>query len=313
MKSIHGSSLAAAVLLVAFAVVSSPMRATAAASAADWSPAVWHGERAFSSQAQGWKAIVSIERGRLIYFGRAAGDTNLLRAPATRDRPFDWGGHRLWLGPQYTWPGGWPPPVAWEKSAAESAAVTGGRLQLVVPDAGGGWPRIVREYYWRDGQLHCAARIHGGTRPAQVIHIVQLPPTAEVEVRATPKAAIPNGYVVLAIGTPTPPKKIFTPPPHVSGPAEKLKLQYLDRVEKLGFLPQTLVARIGGWGLRVGRGATEGRAVTTPDEGFVTQVYLGNDSTPVIELEQLSPTWAAGTDACFELTLEGVELSKTAP
>jgi hypothetical protein len=312
MKPIR-CGLVLAGLVAAFAGGWTSSRAAAAETSMPWTATVWRGERAFSADAQGWRAIVSVERGRLIYFGRAAEELNLLYAPATRDRPFDWGGHRLWLGPQFTWPGGWPPPVAWEKSAAERVDVAEGRLRLAVPDAGEGWPRIVREYYWRDGRLHCAALTRGGTRDAQVIQIVQLPATAVVEARATPTTETPRGYVLLAIGQPAAPRRIFDAPPHVSGPPEALALRYLNRVEKFGFLPETLVARVGPWGLRVGRGEVEGHAVTTPDEGFVTQVYLGNDNTPVIELEQLSPTWKAGGQARFEMTLEGVERADAAP
>ncbi len=53
-------------------------------------------------------------------------------------------------------------------------------------------------------------------------------------------------------------------------------------------------------------GASEGTALSVPDDGFVTQVFLGSGNDQVIELEQLSPLWAPHADTHFEIIL-GVE------
>src|SRR5262245_795819 len=95
---------------------------SALAADTDWQPTVWQGESALVSTSHGWKAIVSLERGRLMYFGTAERDANLLLAPATKANRNMWGGHRVWLGPQETWPHGWPPPIEWEYSGPESWA-----------------------------------------------------------------------------------------------------------------------------------------------------------------------------------------------
>ncbi|HRH76686.1 MAG TPA: hypothetical protein PK129_04990 [Cellvibrionaceae bacterium] len=43
-------------------------------------------------------------------------------------------------------------------------------------DAGDGWPRLTRSYGWEEGRFICGVEIHGGTRPAQIIQILQVPP-----------------------------------------------------------------------------------------------------------------------------------------
>jgi len=272
---------------------------------AAWQPVTWNGEHAFAAVSGEWKAIVSVERGRLVYFGAAKEEHNLLFAPSTRGHVAGWGGHRIWLGPQTSWVRNWPPPDAWEHSAAAVVAIDGARLVLTLSDSPDGWPRLTREYFWRDGRLHCNARASGGTRDAQIIHILQVPALAEVELQATPTADAPRGYVLVHLGRQPSPEGKFSPPKQVAEVAGKLQLKFTNTMEKLGFTPQPLLARIGHASLRVERGESAGNALTLPDEGFATQVYLGNDQSPLIELEQLSPLWRAGEDANFEIVIEG--------
>ena len=167
-----------ALLLVCFCFLPAVSRATAAAE--PWRPLTWHGERALVSDSHGRRAIVSLERGRLLHFGLTDREANTLLAPSTRAQRNYWGGHRLWLGPQSTWGKFWPPPDAWEYLGAESFTAEAGVLRLVMPDAGEGWPRLRRTYQWDGPHLVCGAELLGGTRPAQIIQILQLPATARV-------------------------------------------------------------------------------------------------------------------------------------
>ena len=41
--------------------------------------------------------------------------------------------------------------------------------------------------------------------------------------------------------------------------------------------------------------------VAAPDEGFYTQVYIGNPKEPVVEIEQFSPQWQAGAAGEFSM------------
>jgi len=270
--------------------------------AAEWQPVTWNGEPALVSTSQGVKAIVSLERSRLMYFGPAERDANLLLAPPTRENRNVLGGHRLWLGPQSTWTAGfWPPPAAWEYSAPESQTVADGRLRLLMPDAGHGWPRLTRTYHWVGASLVCGAELHGGTRAAQAIHILQVPSIMVVSVLAQPDGGHPQGYVLLPSSA-GPFAADFTPPPHVSRTGHALRLTQHDTVGKLGFRPQFLAGSTGRLSLRVDRGAVSGEVAGEPDQGFLTQVYLGGRE-PFIELEQLSPLFAAGQAARFEILL----------
>ena len=269
-----------------------------------WHSVRWNGERALASEVQGWRAIVSLDRGRLVHFGPAGSETNLLFAPVTRNERVGWGGHRLWFGPQSTWSNGWPPPVAWELSGAESFTVTNGILRVVMPDAGDGWPRLTRIYRWNGKRLVCGAELSGGTRSAQIVHIVQVPVQALVCVSPQPGKLAPLGYVQLPSSVMPSFTADFTPPPHATAYEKGLMLRHLASVQKLGFFPQPLVARENTFSLTSTRGEQTGVVVDEPDQGFFTQVYLGGPE-PFIELEQLSPSFSAGGGASFAIELEG--------
>jgi hypothetical protein len=277
---------------------------------ATWQPTRWCGEAAYAATCQGWRAVVSVERGRLVAFG-PAGDAarNLLFAPPTRSNPAGWGGHRAWLGPQDTWPGGWPPAKAWEYSAAARAGVSGSHLTLDLLPSGGDWPDLQRDYFWSDGALHCRIHARGGRRAAQIIEILQVRPEAVVTVNARPEEHARHGYVQLHLGRTPSPQPVFTPPPHVTERGHGVvELRFLNRTEKLGFKPQTLSARLADVVLEVSPGETVGEVVSTPDDGFVTQVYLGSGENQLIELEQLSPMFRAGVPATFELVIRAHSL-----
>jgi len=129
-----------------------------------WSGTTWHGERAYELISGNWHAIVSTERGRLVHFGPAeAGARNLMLETSTRSDCMGWSGHRVWLGPQSLWV--WPPPSAWEFSAAESVKVSGNRIELLMPDVGDGYPRLTRIYEPTGDRLACRIAVAaGGTR-----------------------------------------------------------------------------------------------------------------------------------------------------
>lgn len=270
----------------------------------EWQSTTWNGEHALVAVSSGWKAIVSLDRSRLVHFGRASDETNLLFAPTTKQDAAGWGGHRLWLGPQSTWSGGWPPPAAWEHSGAESFSQTEGTLRLVIPDAGEGWPRLVRTYRWNGDRLICTAELSGGSRSVQFVNIVQIPSPSLVAVSASPGKSAPLGYVLLP-STATPRFTTdFRPPPHVSRNENDLTLHHLKTVLKLGFVPQALIAHEGDVVLKMSRLAPAETSTSEPDQGFFTQVYFGG-SEPFVELEQLSPMCPAGKDASFAFEIQG--------
>ena len=290
-------------LSLLFACAAGGVLAQPATPAPAWSAATWHDEPAMTSSAHGWKAVVSLARGRLVYFGSAERDANLLFATATREDPAGWGGHRLWLGPQSDWGKIWPPPAAWESRGPESYTTADGQLRMVMPDAGDGWPRVTRTYRWQGATLACGAELSGGTKPAQVIQIMQVPPTNVIDAAIRPEPAAPAGYVLLPAGQTPNRLTEFAPPAQVTRDGATVHLRYIAAILKPGFRPETLIGHGGTTVLQVGRGAQSGVTVGEPDAGFLTQVYLGGHE-PFIELEQLSPLFAAGSTARFEITLQ---------
>ena len=266
----------------------------------------WHGENALVSASNGWRAIVSLDRGRLVHFGPDAADgPNLLFAPDTRDDPAGWGGHRVWLGPQARWPSIWPPPDAWEKSGPDFQTVTDGILRMLLPDAGDGWPRVTRTYQWDGARLVCGVELSGGTRPAQIIQIIQIPRDDWTEAQAHAEPGVPLGYVLLPAGEVHQLTKEFAAPQHVSRQGDTLRLKHIGVIQKLGFRPEALAGgRTDGRSVTVRRGPQSGQAVDAPDQGFFTQVYLGGNE-PFIELEQLTSIWAPKIPARSTVIIEG--------
>jgi hypothetical protein len=272
--------------------------------AADWQPVTWNGEAAYSSSSEGWRAVVSITRARLMHFGPADRDLNLVLAPVSRENRNRLGGHRLWLGPQMDWKGFWPPPAAWEYR--EPAAVTNERgvLRLTMAATGDDWPQLTRTYHWEGSTLVCGAEsAAGGKRPAQFIQILQVPPTTRVSGTAQPETGFPAGYVRLN-STMGPFAARFPAPAHASLRGNELTLRHTGEIGKFGFRPQPLTGIQDGYELVVGRGKQSGTVAGEPDEGFHAQVYLSGAAEAFVEIEQLSPLFAPGQPARFEMTVK---------
>lgn len=275
-----------------------------AARAVEWSSTTWHDEPAWESRAAGWRAVVSASRARLMHFGPDDGEVNLLLAPPTRENRNRLGGHRLWLGPQTEWKGFWPPPAAWEYRGAESVSAADGILRLTMAPTDDAWPRLVRTYHWDGAKLVCGAEFSGGTRPAQFIQILQVPIAMAVRAKVHPAEGYPAGYVRL-LSTAGPFTARFAPPPHASLAGDELTLRHTGTVGKYGFRPQSLIGELDGHELVVSRGAQTGEVVGEPDEGFHAQVYLSEPNGAFTEIEQLSPLFASGKPARFEMVLTG--------
>lgn len=276
-------------------VLSSPLYATG-----EWRRTEWQNEKAWASVSNGWTAVVSEDRARLVALTPPDGEGNLLFAELKNQ--FSWGGHRFWLGPQGSWKAVWPPPRDWETSAAEKIEVEGGLLRVVHPQTDRNYPQIVRSYEWRMGVLHCTASWRDGRY--QGIHVIQIPTISVVHVERVVSKRLPKGYVLLPIygrdGTLTgddAPSAVAT----ING--SHVQLRYGSTLEKIGFPPQDLVAEIGDYHLRLRRGKMVGMSTNCPDFGMLTQVFLGSNESAFIEIEQLTPLGGDET-AVSEILLE---------
>ncbi len=263
-----------------------------------WKPTTWQGERAVSARSASgqWVAIVSLERGRLVHLGATAAPAdNLIFATSSKDDRLGWSGHRAWLGPQTQWPAFWPPPAAWEKSAAKPKLMNQGNALVLTPPptAAGDWPDLSRGYQWRDDTLLCFVAATGTSRrDVQIVQIVQIPPDATIEVEVEPTAEAPRGYVQLPSYFRPELRTEFEPPAHV-GPARDFAARAFtfvaDEPEKFGFTDRPIVVRRNGVSLTMRRGEIAGaRVVGQPDQGYNTQLFFGGHEG-FIEIEQLSP------------------------
>ena len=270
----------------------------ALAHAGPWTATTWHNEQAYAatSDSGNWVAIVSVERGRLVHLGATTADAdNLILFTPSRDDRLGWGGHRAWLGPQTSWPAFWPPPDAWEKSAAKPRLMLKNRALVLQPPATGiaGWPNLSRGYQWRGESLSCTVAVEGPVNcDVQVVQIIQIPTDAVIEVDVEPTPDLPNGYIQLGSYFRPEARTTFEPPEHV-GPALGFMQRSFKHVpgepEKFGFKNRALVVRRNGVSLTMRRGEIlGGDEVGEPENGFNTQIFFGG-SEPFVEIEQLSP------------------------
>ncbi|WP_404423948.1 hypothetical protein [Nibricoccus sp. IMCC34717] len=266
-----------------------------------WLESRWNGESAYTATHDRWKAIVSLERGRLVHFGPLDSGANLLAAQPDRNHEEGLGGHRVWCGPQQEWAAIWPPAQSWENAGAARWATNGPTLELTMPPSPDGWPDVIREYRIEGNELVCGVRLLGGKRDAQVMQILQTPPETVVEMRWLTDAATGEALRILRFDTQP---DFCGLPPHVTREGDRLSLRFRSLPIKLAFATQTIVARQSAGTLQLSKGADSGQVTRTPDDGLYTQLYLGAPKHGnVIELEQMSPAFAPDTGARAEMRL----------
>jgi hypothetical protein len=259
---------------------------------APWKKGVWNGEPAWSSTHDGVLAVVSETRSRLIYLGAADGAFNILSAPVPAQTPAskadspNWGGHRFWLGPQKRWI--WPPLTEWEHSAAARVHSEGNILFLQHKRIDPSYPEITREYAWEKEGLRCTARWKDDGRPYYGMHVVAVPTPFQVHTRRLAWSEVPDGVVDVQMDAPR--NRGLIPHPSLKVEASTATVTAGIAVLKAGFVPQPLEAkRPNGWSIRVSPGPNEGTAITSPDFGYLSQVWVGGPKVELSELEQLTP------------------------
>lgn len=257
-----------------------------------WQKTIWRGESAWSSTQGAVRAVVTEVRSRLIYIGSLDGTVNLINAPYPQTLPDEknrWpnqGGHRFWLGPQKRWV--WPPLTEWEYSAAASVTSTGAVLTLHEPHHNTAYPAITREYAWEGTRLRCTAHWPDNGRSYFGLHVVPVDVPFTVRARLAKSEAVPAGAVVAEMVNPESP--LTLPHPSVTIEGDFAVMQSGIKIVKLGFKPQALtIDRPQGWKLSVLPGPTEGLALESPDQGYLSQVWVGGPEHDLAELEQLSP------------------------
>lgn len=275
-----------ALLFTSFALLA----ASLSAADAEWRSTKWHDEAAWVSTHGKLKAIVSVDRSRLIFFGPAESETNLINAPWPKNQPSEkeispnWGGLRFWLGPQSRWI--WPQPKDWEFSAADQVEAKGAHLILHESHRDPKYPQIVRDYSWDGDRLRCEVRWQKGEQPFYAMHVLPIDLPAEVNVQLQPWEDVPQGFVLIKDFKP-----VANPPAHPSielnGSTARLKTGVM--MAKFGFAPQPLSARLKGYVLTLSPGPLHGTAVESPDYGYHTQVWVGGPNVTFCEIEQITP------------------------
>jgi hypothetical protein len=236
---------------------------------------------------------VDPQRGRLTFLGMAGGK-NLLLYPPGPPSDLEFGGHRVWLGPQSEWPTSWPPPKNWESRPAATVKVAAPNVLEVTSQEADNFPSITRKYSWsRGGQLVCKASWRETqSQGRQAIHILQLAEGMTITARFKKNRLAPLGFVKLPISQRPEIQCHFKNPPHATRSRHQIHFRRKTTEEKFGLPVQPLVAANSEVVLRLRPGKFRGVVTGYPDLGFLTQIYLGADEWPVTEIEQLSPRLA---------------------
>lgn len=279
---------------------------TALASSTAWEKCSWNGETAWSSSCDKTLAVVTLDRSRLIYLGALDGSLNLLSAPipaaapkSASDSP-NWGGHRFWLGPQKRWV--WPPLPEWEHLAAESVQVQGGILRVQHKRLNPEYPAILREYAWENGKLRCTARWKDDGRPYFGMHVVAVNTPFVITTRRVAWSEVPEGVVDVQMDAPR--NTGVKGHPAIKFGEGSATITAGIQMLKSGYVPQALTTeRPLGWKISVEPGPNEGIAITSPDFGYLSQIWVGASHVDLAELEQLTPYLIGGRDGWCSSTI----------
>lgn len=257
-----------------------------------WEKSEWQGESAWISSSDGVRAVVTEARSRLIYLGAADGSFNLLNAPwpqvlPSKDNPWpNQGGHRFWLGPQHRWV--WPPPAEWEYASVQVASAKGNVLTLHHAHVNRDYPALTREYAWEGHKLRCTVRWKDNGKPYFGLHVVAVNTPFVITAKLKKTADVPNGLVVARMVDPE--KPIQLPHPSITIDGDTATVRGEIQQVKLGFTPQPLtIDRPHGWKLSVIPGPASVATSEVPDQGYLSQVWVGNSTHDLAELEQLTP------------------------
>jgi hypothetical protein len=237
----------------------------------------------------------------LIYLGTSDGSINLLNAPQARvlsdDGISNQGGHRFWLGPQHHWI--WPPPTEWEYSPAMSCSVDCGVLIVKHARIDPAYPALTREYAWEGRRLRCTVRWNDEGQRYFGMHVIAVDTPFAITARLAPSEAAPAGLVLARMVDPEP--AIQLPHPAILLNDGHATVRAGMRVVKLGFVPQPLtIGRPDGWSLSMHPGPCGGTSGESPDHAYLSQVWVGDDSSDFAEIEQITPFLSAERSGqCF--------------
>jgi hypothetical protein len=265
------------------------MTATASfATTANWEKTIWQGEAAWISTQDNVRAVVTEARSRLIYLGSSDGAFNLLNAPTPLpDAGQNQGGHRFWLGPQCRWK--WPPLKEWEFTPARLVCGRDGMLVLSQPQTNLAYPALTREYAWEGKRLRCTVRWQDNGQAYFGLHIVAINTPVAITVRLEKTKDAPAGLVAARMVDPEPP--LHLPHPSITLDGDNATVRSDIKKVKLGFVSQPLtVNRQHGWKLSVMPGPCSTPTSDAPDHGYLSQIWVGDKTNDLAELEQLTPS-----------------------
>jgi hypothetical protein len=170
----------------------------------------------------------------------------------------------------------------------ENASTEAGVLTLQHAHINKDYPAITREYAWEGNSLRCTARWKDDGRAYFGIHVVAVNTPFVITTHLEKAKDVPSGLVVARMVDPEAP--IHLPHPSLTIEGDRATLHGEIKSVKLGFVPQPLtIDRPHGWKLSVQPGPSTVATNDAPDHGYLSQVWVGDKTHNLAELEQLTP------------------------
>jgi hypothetical protein len=180
--------------------------------------------------------------------------------------------------------------------------VVGSVLTLQHAHHDAGYPALTREYAWEGGRLRCSVRWPDDGRGHFGLHVLAVDAPLSISVRLEPRPGVAAGFVAARMIDPEPP--VLLPHPAVEIDRGQATVRSGVRRVKFGFCLQPLtVQRPGGWSLTMSPGPWADATPECPDQGYLSQVWVGEEGCELAELEQLTPHLRGGADAFCSSTI----------
>jgi hypothetical protein len=120
------------------------------------------------------------------------------------------------------------------------------------------------------------------------MHVIAVDRPFTITARLEAGDAAPAGLVFARMVDEVPAIQLPHPAISVSDGSAMVRAGILET--KLGFVPQTLATeRADGWSLSMHPGPSGGPRGEMPDNGYLSQVWVGDESSEFAEIEQLTP------------------------
>jgi hypothetical protein len=170
--------------------------------------------------------------------------------------------------------------------------VVAGVLTLQQAHSNTTYPALVRQYAWEGSSLRCTVRWKDDGHAYFGLHVVAVDAPFTIRAHLERTKNVPNGLVAARMVDIEPP--INLPHPAITIDGDYAVVRSGIQRAKLGFPLQTLrIERAKGWSLSMLPGPSSVATSEVADLGYISQIWVGDKTADLAELEQLTPSLKA--------------------